>query len=77
MTTTIEPLHWHSAASVPDADTTVLMWVQYADGETDWSSGWWDGDGWRFCESGGLVADAGGAVLHWAEPAGPGRKLAA
>jgi hypothetical protein len=75
--TTIEHLHWHSAPSVPDADATVLMWVAYQDGEEDWAAGWWDGDGWRFCDSGGLVADTGGAVLHWAEPAGPGSEVAA
>jgi len=69
--TTIETLHWHSAASVPDADTTVLLWVQYADGETDWSSGWWDGADWRLCRSGARVDDVMGRVLHWSEPAGP------
>lgn len=71
--TTLETLHWHSASCVPDADTTVLLWVQYADGETDWSSGWWDGGDWRLCESGGVCC---GTVLHWADPAGPGNQAA-
>lgn len=68
-----ELLHWNSASSVPDADTTVLLWVQYEDGETDWSAGWWDGEAWRLCESGGVCA---GRVLHWAEPSGPGNEVA-
>lgn len=75
--TTIETLHWHSAASGPDADLTVLMWVQYADGECDWAAGWWDGDAWRYCDIGNLVSLAGGTVLHWAEPAGPCSEVAA
>jgi hypothetical protein len=66
--TTIETLHWHSAASGPDADLTVLMWVQYADGECDWAAGWWDGDAWRYCDTCNLVSLAGGTVLYWAEP---------
>lgn len=63
-----EMLHWHSAINLPDADQTVLLWVRYEDGETDWTAGWWDGEAWRLCESGCVCA---GRVLHWAEPAGP------
>jgi hypothetical protein len=62
-----EVLRWFPASTLPDADTTVLLWVQ--DGrESDWSAGWWDGEDWRDCASGGVVA---GEVTHWAEPAGP------
>jgi hypothetical protein len=61
-------LEWHSVANgLPNADMTVLMWVE--DGrERDWASGWWDGEAWRACNSGGVVA---GTVTHWADPAGP------
>ena len=68
-TTATETLTWHPASAPPDADTTVLLWVKYEDGETDWAAGWWDGSDWRLCESGGVCC---GDPLHWAEPAGPG-----
>ena len=64
-----ELLEWHEPANgdMPDADLTVLLWVQ--DGQVaDWCGGWWDGDAWRMAESGGVCA---GVVLAWAEPAGP------
>lgn len=66
-----ELLEWHSvAAGLPDADTTVMMWV--ADGtEHDWAAGWWDGECWRGCDHGGPVA---GTVTHWADPEGPNDK---
>ena len=66
---TTETLTWHPASEPPDDDTTVLLWVQYADGECEWAAGWRDGDDWRLCESGGVC---GGTVLHWASPDGPG-----
>jgi hypothetical protein len=56
-------LHWHPATTPPDADITVLCWL--ADGE--WHSGWWAGDVWRDCASGGVLE----VVTHWAEPQGP------
>lgn len=62
-----ELLEWHSAEQLPDADMTVLMWV-VSGTERDWFAGWWDGDVWRDCASGGEVA---GVVTHWAEPEGP------
>ena len=63
-----ELLEWHAAAEqLPDADMTVLMWV-VSGAERDWFSGWWDGEVWRECASGGVVA---GTVTHWAEPEGP------
>ncbi len=65
----IEQLHWHSATSTPpDADLTVLAWVQYEDGTADWCSAWLDADGWHDCASGGLIA---GTVTRWAQPEGP------
>lgn len=69
-----ELLQWNAAAtSLPDADITVLMWVQYPDDgisrEHDWASGWWDGEVWRDAGSAMIVI---GKVTHWAEPNGPG-----
>ena len=61
MTTTT--MNWHPATTKPDADTTVLCWMD--DGE--WFSGWWDGRVWRDCASGGVLE----VVTHWAEPEGP------
>lgn len=64
-----ELLQWHRVAGgdMPDADTTVLLWIM--DGQVgDREPGWWDGEHWRLCESGGV---AFGVVTHWAEPEGP------
>lgn len=56
-----------AAQTMPDADMTVLLWVR--DGRvSDWAAGWWDGEAWRDCASGGVVA---GELTHWAEPEGP------
>ena len=65
---TTELLKWHTPASdMPDAEITVLLWVQ--DGQVaGWASGWWDGEDWRLAESGGVCA---GTVVAWAEPEGP------
>lgn len=64
----IEQLKWHATAcAMPDAELTVLMWVKYA-ADSDWTEGWWDGEAWRYCGSGGVVT---GAVTHWATPEGP------
>lgn len=63
-----ETLTWHPAANPPDADQTVLLWAVWPDGETNWESGWWDGEAWRLCESGGLCS---GMVTHYAMPEGP------
>ena len=67
-TMTAEVLQWHPAEDLPDADTTVLMWVISGGTEHDWCSGWWDGEAWRGCNHGGKVD---GQVTHWSEPAGP------
>jgi len=67
---TAELLKWHNAdRSKPDADLTVLLWIEDRDGFSsgDWAGGWWDGAAWRLCESGGECS----AVVAWAEPAGP------
>ena len=65
-----ELLEWHPTAGGhrPDADITVLMWIMSGDGLAEWESGWWNGQAWCLCESGGIVA---GNVTHWAEPEGP------
>ncbi len=64
-----ELLQWHRAtpASMPDADITVLLWIVTGN-VGEWEAGWWDGEAWRLCESGGVVA---GEVTHWAQPEGP------
>jgi len=60
-----ELLEWHAASDrLPDADITVLMWLQPAG---EWFSGWHDFDGWHDASSGALVR----GVTHWAEPEGP------
>jgi hypothetical protein len=61
-------LTWHEAGIRPDADTTVLLWIRYDDGTSDWAAGWWSGAEWLDAATGGSV---GGCVTHWAEPDGP------
>lgn len=64
-----EVLTWHQVAdAMPDSDITVLMWIVYEDGDTDWCAGWWDSEVWR--DSGG--APVFGEVTAWCEPQGPG-----
>jgi hypothetical protein len=70
-----ELLEWHCVekGDMPDCDLTVMMWVQYppdpeGGATSDWASGWWDGEVWRHCSSGGVVAEL---VTHWAAPDGP------
>ena len=63
-----ETLTWHQVAdAMPDSDITVLLWVLYEDGDTEWASGWWDGEVWR--DSTG--APVFGEVMAWSEPNGP------
>ncbi len=57
-----------AVCSLPDADTTVCMWVVYEDGDGDWAAGWWDGDVWRDASTGGPCS---GEVTHYAQPSGP------
>lgn len=67
----VERLVWSPAkpGSMPDAELTVML--QYRDpidNQVDLCMGWWDGEIWRECVSGGwLHAD----VLMWADPQGP------
>lgn len=64
----IEPLRWHDVAAgdMPDPDLTVLLWTD--DAEQPWAAGWFDGEVWRLCESGGECAER---VLFWSSPEGP------
>lgn len=65
-----EVLSWmpDAPASMPDAEITVLLWVRDRMGGEDWCAGWWDGQDWRDCSSGGVVD---GQVLRWADVRGP------
>lgn len=57
-------IRWHDASeSKPDADITVLLWLD--DGE--WCSGFWGG---RWFDSTGMPIEAG-RVTHYADVAGP------
>lgn len=63
--TLTETLTWHPVTErLPDADITVLCWHA---GDQEFWTGYWDGQGWIGCESGGSVL----GVTHWAEPRGP------
>lgn len=71
----VELLAWHPAdTDLPDAEERVLIWIEVDDSvlpvdyETGWDNGWWDGEDWRLCESGGVVD---GVVTWWALPKGP------
>jgi hypothetical protein len=57
-----ETITWHELPQdgMPDADTTVLVSTT----EQAVDTGYFDGDDWRWCESGGLVAEP---VQAWAE----------
>lgn len=52
---------------MPDADITVLL--SAIDGsDSTVAAGWWDGEDFRWCDTGGKVSDA---VLGWTDvPAG-------
>lgn len=68
--THVELLRWVRVTpqTMPDAEITVLGWIDEGLGLRDWASVWWDGDEWRDCASGGVVA---GKVVRWAQPRGP------
>lgn len=57
-----ETITWNElpADGMPDAGTTVLLNVEGGHVE----EAWWDGDDWRWCESGGVVVEK---VLAWAD----------
>lgn len=61
-------LTWQEASTQPDAELTVLLWIRYDDGTSDWAAGWWDGVDWLDAATGGIVH---GVVTHWCEPEGP------
>ena len=63
-----ELLTWHAVTdALPDADLTVLMWVEEPDGGRDWFSGWLDGDVWRDS----TAMPVAGRVTHWSDVQGP------
>lgn len=62
---TAELMEWHPASRKPDADITVLCWLEPGG---EWFSGWWDGESWLDAAHGGPMEK----VTHWAEPKGPG-----
>lgn len=67
----LEHLVWSPAkpTSMPDAELTVLL--QYRDpidNQVDLCMGWWDGEIWHECVSGGWLH---AEVLMWADPQGP------
>lgn len=63
----ITQLNWRDPASdPPDADLRFLLWIRDEGSMTDWAEGFLCAEGWRFCESGGLVP---GTVVAYADPA--------
>lgn len=63
-------LTWQTPAqAMPDADESVLVWLECFDHPPMWEAGWFDGEHWRLSESGGVID---GHVLYWARPVGPG-----
>lgn len=66
----IEAVAWHFTATNParpDADLTVLLMT--TDPDMPMQQGWWDGEQWCLCESGGFAP--AGSVLAWSEVNGP------
>lgn len=57
-----ENITWHELPhdGMPDAELTVLLSTEHQGVDT----GWFDGTDWRWCESGGIVAER---VQAWAE----------
>lgn len=64
----IEQVRWFSAARPhrPDAEITVTL--QLTDDAMPIAQGWWDGEDWCLCESGGKAP--AGSVLAWADVVG-------
>jgi hypothetical protein len=57
-------LNWIPVAErLPDAEITVLCWLDTG----EWFSGWFDGEFWKDAATG----DDLDGVTHWAEPEGP------
>lgn len=62
-------LTWQTPAqAMPDADESVLVSLECSDHPPMWEAGWFDGEHWRLCESGGVID---GRVLCWTRPVGP------
>ena len=62
-------LTWQTPAqAMPDADESVLVWLECSDHPPMWEAGWFDGEHWRLCESGGVID---GRVLCWTRPVVP------
>lgn len=58
-----ETIWWRDAAtSKPDAELTVLL--ETTDQHMPIAQGWWDGERWCLCESGGFAPE--GMVRRWA-----------
>ncbi|XHS78529.1 hypothetical protein ACFJGW_00735 [Burkholderiaceae bacterium UC74_6] len=58
----LETIDWQLLPKdgMPDAATTVLISTD----DAGVNSGWFDGEHWRWCESGGIVGEP---VLAWAD----------
>ena len=66
---TPETIYWRDAADEkPDAELTVLL--ETTDPDMPIAQGWWDGERWCLCESGGFAPE--GSVLAWAVVSGRG-----
>lgn len=65
---TTEEITWRSPDDqLPDADMTLLLEYEVRDGDSTYTvveSGWYDGEEWRLCESGGQCA---WPAITWAE----------
>ena len=67
------PFTWNDPAHyMPDADESVLVWITHDPYPAEWDSGWFDGEHWRLCESGGVID---GRVLCWTRPVVPNAEL--
>lgn len=66
-----ELVRWRLAtdAERPDADITVHLCLESAESGRSVECGWWDGEQWCLCESGGAAVQAD--VRAWAEVWGP------
>lgn len=68
----IERLNWHdTAGELPDAGSTVLLWVRDAKpfANPGWITGYLDDGDWHDSETGHVLTEI---VTHWADPNGPG-----
>ena len=68
-TGTPETIYWQRSDCPPDADLTVLLCLESAECGRSVECGWWDGEQWCLCESGGAAVQAD--VRAWAEVWGP------